>query len=224
MFDFQLTLQACWARDVSYLLGTSLSTKSRRNNENKLLMEYLLELKQCGGDVDDLIHDFEKAKHLYSIAMAWGLVIGWLICPPNNYGVEILSANVRRLVAACVDLNSFAILLARKKKQTNPKALTDYWNISMVAIGVLLLCVLSNLQSLSTPSTPSPPSSTALVPYTLGDLKQKLFPEFHAPHRNFSFPFATSSSFCNISILQQYKANNSGVGSAVWDGSAVLSA
>eukprot|EP00966_Prymnesium_polylepis_P281248 6498280-Prymnesium_polylepis.1 len=42
--------------------------------------------------------------------MAWGLVIGWLICPPNNYGEQIWSANVRRLVAACVDLGTFAQL------------------------------------------------------------------------------------------------------------------
>ena len=65
-------------------------------------------------------------------------------------------------------------------------------------------------------------SSTSLVPFTLGDLKRKLFPEFHAKYRNFSFQFATSSNV-NVSILQKYKENNSGVGSAVWDGSMVLS-
>ena len=104
-------------------------------------------------------------------------------------------------------------------------ALLPYWNISMVAIGMLMAMALPYLMSpstLSTPTTPSP--STALVPFTLGDLKQKLFPEFHAPHRNFSFPFATNKTTLNVSILQQYKANNSGVGSAVWEGSAVLSA
>ena len=113
MFDFQLTLQANWSRDISYLLGTSLSTTVRRKYENVLLNEYLIELKKHGGgyDVNGIELKFEEAKTLYSTSMAWGLVIGWLICPPNNYGVEILSANIRRLVAACVDLKTFEILL-----------------------------------------------------------------------------------------------------------------
>ena len=42
--------------------------------------------------------------------MCWGLVIGWLICPANNYGEAILSANLKRLVAACIDLNTFDII------------------------------------------------------------------------------------------------------------------
>ena len=42
--------------------------------------------------------------------MAWGLVIGWLICPPNNYGEQVWSANVSRLVAACVELGTFSLL------------------------------------------------------------------------------------------------------------------
>ena len=70
---------------------------------------------------------------------------------------------------------------------------------------------------------PDPPPSLALVPFTLNDLKQKLFPNFHAKHRNFSFPFAATHTKINVSILQKYKSNNSGVGSAVWEGSQVLS-
>ena len=33
-----------------------------------------------------------------------------LLQPPNNYGEEITSANIRKLVAACKDLDTFALL------------------------------------------------------------------------------------------------------------------
>ena len=49
-------------------------------------------------------------KYRYSVSMCWGLVIGWLICPANNYGEKILAANLKRLVAACVDLKTFDII------------------------------------------------------------------------------------------------------------------
>ena len=51
--------------------------------------------------------EIDEAWRLYSQCMAWGLVIGWLICPPVNYGEAVWSANVQRLVAACVDLGTF---------------------------------------------------------------------------------------------------------------------
>ena len=56
---------------------------------------------------------FEEAKALYAKCMAWGLVVGWLLCPPNNYGEELWTANVSRLVAACRELNTFGLLLGR---------------------------------------------------------------------------------------------------------------
>ena len=33
-----------------------------------------------------------------------------LLQPPNNYGEEITGANIRKLVAACKDLDTFALL------------------------------------------------------------------------------------------------------------------
>ena len=33
-----------------------------------------------------------------------------LLQPPNNYGEEITSANIRKLVAACKDLDTFVLL------------------------------------------------------------------------------------------------------------------
>ena len=48
---------------------------------------------------------------LYRKSMAWCLVIGWLICPPQNYGKDVWLGNVNRLVAACKDLGTFELLL-----------------------------------------------------------------------------------------------------------------
>jgi hypothetical protein len=107
LYDFQLTLQASWARDVSYIMATSLSTEERRKHERALLGEYLAELETLGVSPAPT---FDEAWLLYRKAMAWGLVIGWLLCPEQNYGAEILAANVRRLVAACHDLGTFDAL------------------------------------------------------------------------------------------------------------------
>ena len=46
----------------------------------------------------------------YRRAVAWGLVIGWLITPPENYGEKITAANIQRLVGAVLDLETFEVL------------------------------------------------------------------------------------------------------------------
>ncbi len=43
-------------------------------------------------------------------AALWGLVIGWLICPPENYGPDITAANISRTVTAVEDLETFAAI------------------------------------------------------------------------------------------------------------------
>ena len=43
-------------------------------------------------------------------AALWGLVIGWLICPPENYGQPITEANISRTVTAVQDFDTFAAI------------------------------------------------------------------------------------------------------------------
>ncbi len=106
-FDWQLALRASWARDVSYLIATSLATEQRRRHERALLAGYLARLAASGvSDAPPL----DAAWPAYARGMAWGLVVGWLICPPRNYGAEVWGANVGRLVAACADLETFPLL------------------------------------------------------------------------------------------------------------------
>ena len=122
MLDWQLTLKSHWSRDVAYILGTALTPTQRHLYEKELLKEYLNCLEKNGihwmgddkdgkGDTTRVEEDFHfQFKYRYSVSMCWGLVIGWLICPANNYGEEILAANLKRLVAACIDLKTFDII------------------------------------------------------------------------------------------------------------------
>ena len=113
LLDWQLSLQSHWCRDVAYILGTALTPIQRHLYEKELLKDYLnyLTLNGINWKGDNDIEDFQfQFKYRYSVSMCWGLVIGWLICPANNYGEAILSANLKRLVAACIDLKTFDII------------------------------------------------------------------------------------------------------------------
>lgn len=115
LLDWQLTLKSHWSRDVAYILGTALTPGQRRRYEMPLLKYYLKALEKNGidwqGESIGKSEDFDfNFKYRYSVSMCWGLVIGWLICPANNYGEKILAANLKRLVAACVELKTFDII------------------------------------------------------------------------------------------------------------------
>jgi hypothetical protein len=104
LLDWQLLCRGNWAHDVSYVIATGLSIPLRQGHERELLAYYLSLLQE-----QNLPHlpDFPTAWNLYRKSIMWGLFIGWLITPPANYGVEITTANIRKLVQACLDLESF---------------------------------------------------------------------------------------------------------------------
>lgn len=112
LYDFQLSLKACWSRDVSYILGTAMLPEERKQHERALLSFYLDCLREQGVVS---VPSLEEAWRLYAQGMAWGLVIGWLICPPVNYGEEIWLGNVNRLVAGCHHLDTFGQLGIKRK-------------------------------------------------------------------------------------------------------------
>jgi len=104
--DWQLLVRGRWAHDVTYLLITGLNTEQRRAHERELIAMYRDELQRRGVDAPS----DDEAWLLYRQAAVWGLVIGWLITPPLNYGEDITAANLSRLVTAVRDLESFAAL------------------------------------------------------------------------------------------------------------------
>ena len=105
--DWQLMVRGRWAHDVTYVIVTGLDTETRRTHERELLGFYLEELRRLG--VSEAPKT-DEAWELYRRTVAWGLVIGWLITPPENYGTDITAANIRRLVTAALDLQTFELL------------------------------------------------------------------------------------------------------------------
>jgi hypothetical protein len=115
LLDFQLLVKGNWCIDIAYYIITSLDTETRREHENNLITYYLEQLEFHGVNAPD----FEEAFHDYRLASIWGLVIGWLITPPVNYGVEITSANIERTAKAVVDLNAFAAIDEQAVRKKN---------------------------------------------------------------------------------------------------------
>jgi hypothetical protein len=107
LLDWQLQVRGCFAHDVNYLICTALPTEIRRAEERGLLAHYLAELRDHGvTDAPTADEAWEWCRR----AVIWGLVIGWLITPPENYGTAITVANTERMVAAVADLDAFAAL------------------------------------------------------------------------------------------------------------------
>lgn len=107
LLDWQLMIRGSWAHDVTYLLVTGLDTPTRQAHQRALLGEYLDRLRSLG--VEDAPSE-TQAFDQYRAAALWGLVIGWLICPPENYGQAITKANIARTVAAVTDLDTLAAI------------------------------------------------------------------------------------------------------------------
>lgn len=105
LLDFQLTMQGCFSRDLTYYITTALDTATRREQETELIRYYLNALGELG--VSD-VPDFDSAWLLHRQAALWGLVIGWMVCPTKNYGRQITELNLQRLTAAVADLEALA--------------------------------------------------------------------------------------------------------------------
>ena len=107
LLDWQLMMRGSWAHDVVYLIVTALAPDVRRAHHHDLLGEYLDRLGTAGvRDVPAPEAAFDQCR----AAALWGLVIGWLICPPENYGQPITEANITRTVTAVQDLGTFAAI------------------------------------------------------------------------------------------------------------------
>jgi hypothetical protein len=107
LVDWQLMNRGRWSHDVTYLMVTALDIEHRRRHERALLAYYLDRLKAGGAQT---VPDMEDAWLLYRQTAIWGFLIGWMITPVENYGEEILRANLERLTTALEDLDTFSVL------------------------------------------------------------------------------------------------------------------
>jgi hypothetical protein len=104
--DWQLAVRSAWPHDVHYLVCTALSVADRRAHEKALVQRYLDRLSALG--VRD-VPAIDLAMREFGRSLIWGFTIGWLMVPPRNYGMEIISANLERLYAAALDHNTFGL-------------------------------------------------------------------------------------------------------------------
>lgn len=107
LLDWQLMTRGCYAADLVYLLVTGLPTRTRRDQQRDLVRFYLEQLVASGVPNPP---SFDETWLLCRKASLWGLVIGWLLCPPANYGMAITTENIARAVAAVDDLDAFAAI------------------------------------------------------------------------------------------------------------------
>jgi hypothetical protein len=107
LLDWQLMNRGRWSHDVTYIMVTALDIEYRRRHERDLLAYYL---DRLGAGGVQTVPDMEDAWLLYRQTAIWGFLIGWMITPVENYGDEILRANLERLTTAVEDLETFAAL------------------------------------------------------------------------------------------------------------------
>lgn len=107
LLDWQLMARGYCMHDVTYLLVTALGVADRRRHERELLAFYREQLQAAG--VDDA-PDRETLWLEYRRSAVWGVYIGWLTTPVDNYGWDITVNNHIRLITAYRDLECSAAL------------------------------------------------------------------------------------------------------------------
>lgn len=115
LIDFQLLVKGNPIIDVCYFIITAIDSSTRKQEEQNLLHFYLQTLVELG---ITNAPSFEEAWHDYRVGSLWGLVIGWLITPPVNYGEAITSANIQRTTQAILDVDAFTALEATASRNT----------------------------------------------------------------------------------------------------------
>lgn len=103
LYDWQLVARGFCLHDVAYMIVTSHSIAERRKRERDLLRFYREALLRNG--VHD-VPDEEKMWLEYRRAIHWCVTIGWLPCPPDAYGWELVVIANARTFAAYEDLET----------------------------------------------------------------------------------------------------------------------
>ena len=102
LYDWQCFSRGFGIHDVTYLIGTSLTTDMRRQHERDLLRFYREELlaRGVGPPSEESLWQAHRRQMLVS------LFPGWFCTPEVNYGWELLVVGLYRLATATKDLES----------------------------------------------------------------------------------------------------------------------
>lgn len=107
LLDWQLVAKGYIAHDVGYFITVSLPVEVRRREERALLDFYLEKLKEYGA-VD--APDRETLWLEYRRTLIWGVYIGWLTVPEQNYGWEHSVVCHLRVVNAFIDHDTMRLV------------------------------------------------------------------------------------------------------------------
>jgi thiamine kinase-like enzyme len=107
--DWQAVVVGHWSRDLAYALTTILATEDRRAWEHELVALYTEELQRHGGPATDPGAAFARYRE-----QVWGALAFWAptYSPPRRMPSdmqprEVSGEMLRRIGAACVDLDAF---------------------------------------------------------------------------------------------------------------------
>ena len=98
--DWQLCVKGFALHDVTYLINTALAVDVRRKHDRDLLAFYREALVANG------VSDAPSMEMLWlehRRATLWSLYIGWLTCPAESYGWDVLSVALLRVSTAFED-------------------------------------------------------------------------------------------------------------------------
>lgn len=102
-YDWQLVARGFCMHDVTYLIITTLSIAQRRRHERDMLRFYrecLLENGVADAPREEMLWlEYRRAAH-------WCVTIGWLPCPANAYGWELMVLANQRTFTAYEDLET----------------------------------------------------------------------------------------------------------------------
>jgi Ecdysteroid kinase-like family len=108
LHDWQLCVRGFVMHDVTYLINTALAVDLRRQHDRDLLEFYRERLIAYG--VTDAPDD-EMLWLEHRRATLWSLYIGWLTCPAESYGWDVLSVALLRVSTAFEDYETRKLVM-----------------------------------------------------------------------------------------------------------------
>ena len=108
MIDWQNVMVSTPMQDMAWMLGTSVTTKVRRQYEEEFLQYYVDEVNAAG--ITD--YSLEQARDDYGISLLfifnYTMIMAGAFDPANERGRMMAQEGLRRAIASCTDRNLFS--------------------------------------------------------------------------------------------------------------------
>ena len=108
MIDWQNVMVSTPMQDMAWMLGTSVTTKIRRQYEEEFLQYYVDEVNAAG--ISD--YSIEQARDDYDLSLLfifnYTMIMAGAFDPANERGRKMAEEGLRRAIASCTDRNLFS--------------------------------------------------------------------------------------------------------------------